>query len=243
MQRVITLITAVLLLAAGSAHAGEAEVKAAWQKRYPEYPVRSVTKTPVPGIWEIYVGDHILYSNDDVSYLFDGILVETAHRTNLTEDRMQTLNFVKFKDLPFDMAIKQVKGNGSRKMAVFTDPDCPYCRQIQKEIANVDNVTIYYFLFPIEGLHPNAPTMAKAIWCAPDRQQAWLDYMANQTKPAAAVASCNSPVDKIIAYGRDKNINGTPTLFFEAGDQRIASALTVAQLEQFLQGKAAAPKP
>lgn len=243
MQRVPTLIAALMLLASTGVHAGEAEVKAAWQKRYPEFPVRSVTKTPLPGIWEVYLGDHILYANDDASYVFDGTLIETSKRSNLTEARMNALSFVKFKDLPFDMAIKQVKGDGSRKMAVFTDPDCPYCRQIQKEIANVDNVTIYYFLFPIEGLHPNAPTMAKAIWCAPDRQQAWLDYMANQTKPAATTAACNSPVDRIIAYGRDKNINGTPTLFFEAGDKRIASALSVAQLEQFLQGSTPPPKP
>jgi thiol:disulfide interchange protein DsbC len=227
------LLAGITFVASVTAQADEAEIKANMLKQYPEIKIRSVTKAPIAGLWEVFADGQIFYTDAKADYMImDGTLVEVSRRANVTDERLQKLNMIKFSDLPLEMAIKEVKGSGARKLAVFTDPDCPYCRQLQQELTNVNNVTIYYFLFPIVGLHPNAPEIARQIWCSPNRTQAWLDYMATRVKPTAP-STCDTPVDKIVAFGQSKSINGTPAIIFANG-QRVPGAIGAAQIEQIL---------
>ena len=140
-----------------------------------------------------------------------------------------------FEQLPCALAIKQGKGDGIRKVSLFSVPDCPYCRRLEKDLEKVTDVTIYIFLFPIEQLHPKAPEMSRAIWCAPDRAKAWDEYMLKGV--VAKSAKCDNPVDKIVAFGQSKKINGTPTIFFADG-KRVPGAISAERFEELL-GKAA----
>ncbi len=174
--RILTVLTCALLLPGGVACADEASIRAEFAKKYPQANIESITKTPYLGLYEMLVDGEVLYTDSDFNYLIVGSIIDTKTRTNLTDARQREIEDKKLKSmafpfdqLPFDLAIKKVKGDGSRKVAVFSDPDCPYCRKLEKDIEKVTNVTIYIFLFPIEQLHPKAPEMSRAIWCASDR--------------------------------------------------------------------------
>ena len=239
--RILTVLSSALLLSSGIACADEASIRAEFAKKYPQANIESITKTPYLGLYEMLVDGEVLYTDADFSYLIVGSIIDTKTRTNLTDARQREIEDKKLKSmafpfdqLPFDLAIKKVKGDGSRKVAVFSDPDCPYCRKLEKDIEKVTNVTIYIFLFPIEQLHPKAPEMSRAIWCAPDRVKAWDEYMLKGIAPKSA--KCDNPVDKIVAYGQSKKINGTPTIFFADG-KRVPGAIPVERFEELL-GKA-----
>ena len=232
MQKVTTII-ALLLLAcvSGLASASEAAVKAAMQKKYPQIPVEGVSKTPLPGIYEVYANGQLIYTDEKVDYLFiNGSMVDANKKTNLTEERMNQLTAIKFEQLPLDLAFKKVKGKGTRKLAYFGDPNCGYCKKFDQELAKINDVTIYMFLYPVLG--PDSVAKAKSIWCSKDRVKAWDDQMLKGTAPTAA-GTCDTPVDKIVAFGQQKNINGTPTLFFSDG-QRVPGMLPTDEVEQRL---------
>jgi thiol:disulfide interchange protein DsbC len=236
--RILTLLSCVLALLSGAACADEASIRAEFLKKYPQAKVESITKTPYLGLYEMVVDGEVLYTDPDFNYLIAGSLIETKTKINLTDARQREIEDKKlkslafpFEQLPFDLAIKKVKGDGSRKVAVFSDPDCPYCRKLEKEIEKVTDVTIYIFLFPIEQLHPKAPEMSRAIWCAPDRVKAWDEYMLKGAAPKST--KCDNPVEKLVAYGQSKKINGTPTIFFADG-KRVPGAIPVEQFEELL---------
>jgi thiol:disulfide interchange protein DsbC len=143
---------------------------------------------------------------------------------------------VKWDSLPLGNALKTVKGNGARKLVVFSDVDCPYCRKFEAELTKVDNITVYTFLYPIEGLHPKAVQASKQIWCAPDRNKAWDDYITRGSVPNNA-GTCANPVDATIALGNKLKVSGTPTLIFANG-QRVPGMVPAAQLEKLLAANA-----
>jgi len=232
LKRILTVAGAALLMACLTASADEAAIRKAFSTKFPKAQVQSITKLPYLGLYEIVVEGEVLYADENFDYLIDGNIISTQTMSNLTEQRKRKLAAIPFDQLPLDLAFKKVKGSGARRMAIFSDPDCPFCRRIEGDLAKVDNVTIYMFLYPIESLHPNAPEIAKRIWCAPDRVKAWDDYMGKGIKPPAD-ASCANPVDKIVDYGRKRGINGTPTLIFESGD-RVPGAISAAQIEKLL---------
>ena len=229
------LAAAVLFATSQMASADEASVRKAFAAKFPKADVHSVTKLPYLGLYEIVVDGEILYADDNFDYLIDGNIISVKSMSNLTEQKKRKLSAIPFSELPLELAIKKVKGNGERKMAVFSDPDCPFCKRVEGDLAKLDNVTIYMFLYPIESLHPNAPEIAKRIWCSPDRAKAWDDYLSRGITPSAD-ASCQNPVDKIVDYGRKKGINGTPTLVFESG-ARVPGAISAAQIESYLNKK------
>ncbi len=211
----------------------EAAVRQAMQKAYPGISIQSVTTTPLPGIYEVFTDGQLIYTDEKASYLFiSASLIDTAKKSNLTSDRMSKLTAIKFDQLPLDLAFKKVKGKGERKMAIFSDPDCPFCKRIEGDLTKIDNVTIYMFLFPIDAIHPQASVRAKRIWCSPDRAKAWDDLMQRGILPVAE-PNCDNPVDKLIAYGNKHNINGTPTLIFADG-ARVPGAIPTEQIEQYL---------
>ena len=244
--RILTVLSCVMLLLSGIACADEASIRAEFSKKYPQANIESITKTPYLGLYEMLVDGEVFYTDSDFTYLIVGSIIETKTRTNLTDARQREIEDKKLKaiafpfdQLPLELAIKRVKGDGSRKVAIFSDPDCPFCRKLEKEIEKVTDVTMYIFLFPIEQLHPKAPEVSRAIWCAPDRLKAWDEYMLKGTAPKSA--KCDNPVDKIVTFGQSKKINGTPTIFFADG-KRVPGAIPLERFEEYLKKAGSAGK-
>jgi thiol:disulfide interchange protein DsbC len=236
----LRIVTAGLLLSClpAIAQSGEADIRKALTKQYPDAEITTISKTSYGGLYEVIVDGEVAYATADGNYLILGSVVDVASKRNLTSARMAKLLEVKWDSLPFSQAIKIVKGDGSRKLAVFSDPDCPYCKRFENELAKVDNVTVYTFLMPVESLHPAAINISKQIWCEKDRAGAWNDYMMKGVKPKAS-ASCNNPVDENMALGNKIKVSGTPTLIFENG-QRVPGMVPADKLDKLLtaaQGK------
>lgn len=219
-----------MLLVSTYAAADEAAVRSLFQRDFPESTVTSVFPTPVPGIFEIVVDGRILYTSQDGRYVFSGSLIDTKTKRNLTRAALEKINAIPFDRLPLDLAIKRVKGNGSRKIAIFEDPDCPYCRKLEQNMMGIDNLTIYTFLFPIEQIHPGATSKSQAIWCAKDPAKAWDDVMLFGVAPKKVSSSCQTPIDKIVKFGHEHGIVATPTLFFSDG-RRVVGALSAQDLK------------
>ncbi len=230
-----TWIATALLLMATVAYADEAAVRAAAKNLVPDVKVNSVRPTPVAGISEVVFsgeqGPMLVYINDKGTHAFAGELIDILKERNLTEERIEELTRVKFDSLPLDKAVKVVKGKGKRRLVVFSDPDCPYCRRLEKELTKIDDVTVYTFLYPIA--HPAAIPKSKLIWCAADRAQAWTDYMLNGALPANK-GDCANPLDAVMALGQKMRVNGTPTLIFTNG-RRIPGFVPADRLEILLQ--------
>ena len=227
------IITTFLLLACISAQAGasEATVKAALQNKYPSITVESVVKMPLAGIYEVFAGGQLLYTDENVAYIFvNGSMIDADKKVNLTEERMGQLTAVRFDELPLELALRKVKGKGTRKLAYFGDPNCGFCKKFEQDLAKIDDMTVYVFVYPVLG--QDSIDKSKSIWCSKDRVKAWDDQLVNGVAPTAA-GNCNTPIDKIVAFGKQKNITGTPTLFFTDG-ARVPGAIPVEQIEQHL---------
>uniref|UniRef100_UPI003F58C7C8 DsbC family protein n=1 Tax=Neisseria leonii TaxID=2995413 RepID=UPI003F58C7C8 len=197
----------------------ERTIRAKLEKAYAgqNLSVSSVQETPAAGLYEVVLGGRqIVYTDAKADYLLVGEMIDIANKTNLTEARSEELNKIDFAALPLDKAIKEVRGKGELKVAVFSDPDCPFCRKLEAEFAKTDNLTIYTFLMPISSLHPQAAAKSVRIWCQPDRTAAWLKWMREGQMPPA-VAECTNPVADTTALGEQLGFNGTPTLVFPNG--------------------------
>ena len=179
--------------------------------------VLSVHTTPIAGLYEVLVsGNQLVYVDSGGNYMLVGDLLDINSRRSLTEERMADVNKVDYSKLPFDKAIKEVRGNGKLAVAVFSDPDCPFCKRLEHEFANMTDVTIYTFLMPIPSLHPQAKNKSEQIWCQSDRTAAWTAWM-RENKAPAQVADCPNPVLDTMALGQQFGFNGTPTLVYPNG--------------------------
>lgn len=229
----IWFIGIMLLIASFAAHSDEAAVRKAFQLAFPKMKVEEVTKTPYNGLYEIYAGGQLIYTDENFSFfIVDGRLIDVKNKRDITTERIEELSRIDFNILPLDQAIKVVKGNGSRKIAVFSDPDCPYCRQLEQEgLASITDITVYVFLFPLDR-HPDAANKARAIWCAPDRSKAWSNWMLKSYLPQAS-ASCSPPLEKIAALAQKIGVNSTPTLFLADGS-RLNGAYPTEDIEKAL---------
>jgi len=238
MRKVIVALIALIFAGiAAAADASEATVKATFEKKFPNIPVESVVKTPLAGIYEIYANGQIVYTDEKASFLFvNGSLIDTERKVDLTEERMSKLTAIKFDDLPLSLAFKKVKGKGTRKFAYFGDPNCGYCKKFEENLTKLNDVTIYVFLYPVLG--PDSIEKAKSIWCSKDRAKAWDDQLVRGVAPTAPATCDTSTIDKTLAFGRDKKISGTPTIFFADG-QRVPGMMPLEIMEQRL--AAAAP--
>jgi thiol:disulfide interchange protein DsbC len=229
-ERILTGCVLLLALAAGAASADEAFIKKAVESKLPNAKVESVKKTPYLGLYEVVVAGEILYTDEKAQYFFAGSIIDAKTMKDLTEERRNKLIEVKFDTLPLDMAVKAVRGNGKRTMAIFADPNCGYCKKLEKEMANVTDVTIYYFLYPI--LAPTSTDKSKAVWCNNDPVKAWNDMMQRGVDPPA-INECNAPIQTVLDLGRKLRVNGTPTIIFMDGS-RIPGAVSVAEIEKQL---------
>ena len=227
-----SLALAASLLFAAAAQADESTIRKVLAQQYPGIAITSVQKTPYSGLYEVYLDGQLVYVDDQAKYLFAGDIIDLKTRSSVTQARLNQLQAVKWETFPLNNALKTVKGRGERKLVLFSDVDCPFCRRFEAELAKVDNITVYTFLYPIAGLHPNAVQTSKQIWCAPDRNKAWNEYITKGTVPNNA-GKCDNPVDETVALGGKLKVQGTPTLFFANG-QRVPGMVPAAQLEKLL---------
>jgi thiol:disulfide interchange protein DsbC len=221
----------LMLLTISCAYADEAAIRDRLQKNYPQLgEINQVNKSPLPGLYEVVTPDHLFYTDEQTQYLIDGSLYDLKTMRNITDERARKLFAVDFKSLPFDLAMKKVKGNGKRQMLVFTDPNCGFCKKLEAELQQVTNVTIYRVLYPI---FPGSEEKARAVWCSKDKNKAWEDMMLRGVMPAAA--NCNAPLAKTLEWGHKLKVNGTPTLIFADGTI-VPGYLPAADLEKALDG-------
>jgi thiol:disulfide interchange protein DsbC len=220
------------LLSGASVWAQEAAIRKNLSERLPTLPkIEEVSKTPMAGLFEVRVnGNDLFYTDADGSFLIQGSLIDTKAKKNLTDERTEKLNAVAFDALPLNDAFTIVRGNGKRKMAVFEDPNCGYCKRFERDLQKVTDVTIHLFLFPI--LSADSTDKAKAVWCAKDKAKAWADMMLQSKNPAAA--SCDtSAVTRNVEFGKKYRITGTPTVIFADGT-RVPGAINAQQVEKYL---------
>jgi thiol:disulfide interchange protein DsbC len=236
------IIAAILLTISPLVLADEASLKKAIEAAYPKFKVDSVVKTPYAGLYEVFMNGQIVYTDEKLSFLIaEGRLVDPKTKKDVTGERLDELTKIDFNSLPLDQAIKVVKGNGSRKLVVFSDVDCPYCKRLeQNELVNVTDVTIYTFLYPLVQLHPDSAAKSKSIWCADNRVKAWQDWILKNQLPATA-GTCEVPLEKVGELARKVGVNSTPTLFFADG-KRMMGAQPYKEIEKNLQTAAAVKK-
>ena len=218
-------------LVSTGAFAQEAAIRKNLAERMPALPkIDEVKATPMKGLYEVRIGSDVLYTDEQANYLIQGALVDTKAGRNLTQERMEELTAINFKDLPTKNAITMVRGNGKRKIAVFEDPNCIYCKKFEAELQKVDNVTIYTYLIPILG--QDSVTKTRDVWCAKDSGKVWTDWMRNSKTPATAKCD-TSAIDANLAISRKHQITGTPTVIFENG-KRVPGMIPAEQLEKLL---------
>ena len=200
---------------------------------YPNLVIKSIQKTDFNNLYEVLISGQIIYTNKDFSFLIvEGRVVDPETKIDLTSDRLDELTRVNFLRLPFDKAIKVVRGDGERKVAVFSDVDCPFCKKLEKEgLSELDNITIYTFLFPL-AIHPKAEIRSKKIWCAEDKEKAWNDYMLRNIM-ANNNGNCKTPIEDILVLGRDLGISSTPTIIFSSG-KKIPGAIPLKEIEKHI---------
>ena len=228
-------LAATLAIPLMPAQAGDAEIRQAVQGLAPGAKINSIAKTGLPGIMEVVLdgpqGPMVVYADDKGEYLMAGDLLDVKSRRNLTKERMDKLTEVKWEILPLQNAIKVVRGNGKRKLAVFSDPDCPFCKKAEQEFVKLDNVTIYTFAYPLP-MHTDATRKSKLVWCSKDKSQAWLDLMLKGKIPEGK-GDCDNPLDENLALGNKLRIDGTPAMIFPNG-KRIAGYVDAGRLEGML---------
>lgn len=240
------LFIAALGLACLSAWSDDAAIRKAWGERYPNFkPLDEISKTPIPGLFELRSGTNLFYSDEQGNYLIvagrDGIeghLIDTRQKADLTEERFNKLMAADLPKLPFKDAIARKQGNGSRRLVVFEDPNCHYCKDVEKSLVALKDVTIYTFLIPILG--PDSVAKSRDIWCARDSAKAWQSWMLDGAAPLRGMGACDfAALDRNRALAERLRINGTPAIIFDDGS-RFAGAADLDRLSKRLDEVSAA---
>ncbi|HEX9395231.1 MAG TPA: DsbC family protein [Burkholderiales bacterium] len=235
-------IAGLLLLAALPVAANEAAIRKALEGKLDGGRIEGIQPAPMAGLWEVRYrgedGTRILYTDAAGKLVIQGRIFDLAADRDLTEERLRKLNAIRFDSLPLDLAIKVQRGNGKRVMAMFSDPYCPACRQFERTLAQIDDITIYVFMYPV--IRPENASHSRSVWCSPDRAKAWLELAAAaQPKVPTASPNCANPVDKLLAAGRTLRVNATPTLILASGE-RVSGGLAADDLKALLDQPAAA---
>lgn len=213
------------------AFAQEAVIRKNLAEKFPAFAkIDEVSKTPMNGLYEVRVGFDLFYTDEQGNYLLEGHLMDVKARRNLTEERIAKLSEMDFDKLPLADAFKIVRGDGKRKLAVFEDPNCGYCKRFERDLTNVNNVTVYLFLYPVLG--PDSIAKSRNIWCAKDKPKAWNDWMLRNTAPANAECDI-AAIKRNREFGQKYNITGTPTLIFANGS-RAPGAISAEEVEKML---------
>ena len=231
--RAAAFVSAVGVLAAQGALADEAAIRKALAERLPNFPkIDEVTKTAIPGIYELRVGTDVLYTDESGNHLIEGQLIETKTRQNLTQARVDKLTQIDVATLPLKDAIVWKQGSGARKLVVFADPNCGYCKRFERDLNAVKDITVYTFLIPILG--GDSPEKSRDIWCAKDNLKAWRDWMLQGVAPSRSIGQCDTAaLARNEALARKHRITGTPSVVFEDG-KRVPGAMSADQVEKQL---------
>ena len=226
----LLLLSGLMMSCVGAETPTEANIKKLIEPRLDKgAKVESIKETPYAGLYEIRTEGDIIYTDKNAQYLIVGHVFNAKTSQDLTQDRIDEINKIKFSDLPLEMALKLVKGDGKRVIAVFEDPNCGYCKRFrQNTIKNMNNVTVYTFMYNI--LAEDSSVKSKNIWCSADRNKAWDDWMLDGKAAATAPANCVTPNDKVFELGRKLRVTGTPAIFFADGS-RIPGAIDAKGLE------------
>ena len=239
MKTLFALVSCALF--AASAVADDAKIKKTVEEKLGGVKVEGIQKGPL-GLYEVRFrgssGVRIVYTDENATHIFVGKIYEADSDRDVTEERLRKLNAIKFESLPLDQAVKVQRGSGKRVMAMFSDPHCPACRQFEQVLQQVDDITIYVFMFPV--IRPELADHSKSVWCSPDRAKAWLD-VALRNKAPAAKPSCANPVEKNVELGRSLGVNSTPTLILANGE-RVTGGLALDDLNEVLGSPAQAAK-
>ena len=227
------LITILLLSFTLMGHTNEDELRERIKKGYPDLIIKSINKTSFNDLYEVLVADEIIYTDENFSFLIvEGRVVDPKTKIDMTGKRLEELTRINFSNLPFEKSIKTIKGKGERKIAIFSDLDCPFCKKLEKEtLSKLDNVTIYTFLFPL-AIHHEAKIKSKRIWCSADREKSWNDYMLNNKLPTNK-GECINPIEEILLLGDDLAIRSTPTIVLPSG-KKIPGAIPLAEMREYL---------
>ena len=235
MKLIKTVLAALTLFGALDAGAQEAAIRKNLAERIPQMSnIDEISKSAMPGLYEVRInGTDIFYSDAEGNFLIQGSLIDTRQRRNLTEERVEKLSAISIDALPLKDAVTMVQGNGKRKLAIFEDPNCPYCKRLERDLQKVDNVKIHMFLYPVLGA--DSAEKSRNIWCAKDRAKAWADWMVRDQVPASTVTpACDvAAIARNMDLGRKLKVTGTPTLVFADG-RRVPGAVSAAQLEKYL---------
>jgi thiol:disulfide interchange protein DsbC len=235
-NRIGFVLTFLTLVVGPQAFARDVEaldkLKHSLDAQFPKLQIQAVSESILPGLYEVLTASEIIYSDISGEHIVLGQIMDAKTRESLTQRRWNELNKIDLNTLPFDKAIKIVKGDGSRQLVIFADPLCPYCKSIEASLQEVTNITVYVFLYPLETLHPGSSTLARDIWCSNDAAAAWSEWMISQKQPAATTCA-SVPVQELAELGIRLKINSTPTLIFANGI-RHAGSLTAENIEQRL---------
>ncbi|MBX3619452.1 MAG: DsbC family protein [Rhizobacter sp.] len=233
---------AVGLFVGHAAFADEAAIRKNLVERLPSLPpIDEVSKTPIAGIYEVRLGTEIVYTDETGNYVIQGHLIDTRTRTSLTEARINKLTAIDFAQLPLKDAFMWKNGTGARKIAVFADPNCGYCKKFEQDLQKIKNITVYTFLIPVLG--GDSPQKSVNIWCSKDPAKTWLSWMLEGKVPPRSMGACSTPIDRNLEFSRKYRINGTPAIIFADGT-RVPGAMNAEQLEKQLvasSAKAATP--
>lgn len=202
------------------------------REKYPNTKISSISGSEIPGLYEVIMGRNVAYVEESGRYFVFGHIFDMEKREDVTALRLEKRALVKWDSLPMDASFAVKKGDGSRQIAVFTDPDCPYCKKLEPELAKLDNVTIHYFLMPLDGLHPQARGKAESVWCSKDRAAAWQGLMNGQQ---IVSEKCGAPVESVLAFAREAGIQGTPALIRQDG-KVLPGYAPVERLEAWING-------
>lgn len=234
MKRSLVFLSALAF--ASCALANEAHIRRVLEAKMGGARIEGIRPAPIPGLFEVRYrsaeGVQILYTDAMATYVIDGHIIEMRTGRDLTQERSRKLNAIKFDSLPLDLAVKVQRGSGKRVLAMFSDPYCPACRQFERSLQQIDNVTVYVFMYPV--IRPENIDHSRAVWCSPDRAKAWLELAAApRPKVPDAAPGCDDPLDKVLMLGRSLGVNSTPTLILANGE-RVTGGLSPADLKELL---------
>jgi thiol:disulfide interchange protein DsbC len=231
LKTLIAWVLAIASLTAVAASGDENAVRQAFHAKFPKMTVESVTRMPFQNMYELVVDGQVFYTDEKASYLFSGNLLDlrSGRPRNLTQESTAKMAAAVLSKST-ENAVKRVKGNGKRVIYTFEDPNCGYCKELQKELTKVNDVTIYTFLWAI--LSPDSVEKAKAIWCSKDRARAWEDTMLKGVSPSGP-RNCDTPLEKNAQLAQRFGLRGTPGVYLANGEQ-IGGFVPAAQLEAAL---------
>ncbi len=205
-------------------------VKSSLAKQHPNLKIENIQTTDMKGIYSGSMDGQVVYVGEDAQHILMGSMFRLSDQKNLTKDLVLKQNSIDWKKLPLQDAVKMVRGNGKRQIAVFSDPNCPYCKQLETELSKLNDVTIYTFIYPIKT---QSITVSKQVFCEKDPALAWSNLIAKGIQPSSK-KTCANPIERNLSLGKSLALNGTPAIIFSNGF-KVMGAYPAQEIEKMWQ--------